>query len=304
MTEDVIFACADTKLSGMITFPDLAGSDDVPGVVLIGGSGPADRHNGGLFDALRAHLVGAGVAVLVYDKRGVGRSTGAWATATVDELAGDAAAAVSVLQAQRRVRPERVGVLGHSEGGWVALRMCARFAGPRYLIANSCPAVPFLDAEVFALMAAGADASSAAALYGQLSAAARSGAGLAEAQMILTSYAHHRWYSTALGDFTLDADTWAQLRAWVDYDPHADLVRLTTPALAIFGDKDALVPVAASVAGFEQTAYSAARSQQVVVFPSSNHRIQTPTGAFAAGYLDLLSAWCGADPPPGGPRLS
>ncbi len=298
-----MFAGVGVNLSATITVPDPAGTEDAPGVVLVGGSGPADRHNGGLFDALRDHLVGAGLAVLAYDKRGVGRSTGAWATATVDELAGDAAAAVALLQAHRRVSTDRVGVLGHSEGGWVALRLCARFGGPRHLIASSCPAVPFLDAEVFALTATGAEASKAAQLYSELAVAAKSGAGPVEAQRILTSYAHHRWYSTALGDFTLDADTWAQLRAWVDYDPYADLVRLTTPTLAIFGEQDPLVPVAASVAGFEQTASSAARSQQVVVFPEANHRMQSPEGAFAAGYLTLLSTWCAADPPPG-PRLS
>src|SRR5580693_1244391 len=108
-----------------------------PGIVLIGGSGPSDRHNDGFFDLLRDHLAQAGVAVLAYDKRGTGRSAGDWATATVDDLAADATAAVAALQAHPQVTPGTVGVLGHSEGGWVALRLGARPGAPRHLIINS-----------------------------------------------------------------------------------------------------------------------------------------------------------------------
>ena len=92
-------------------FDDAAGA--CPGVILVGGSGPSDRHNGGFFDALRTHLADAGVAVLTYDKRGAGKSTGEWASATVDDLAHDAAAAVAVLQAHPRVTavPEAGNIL-------------------------------------------------------------------------------------------------------------------------------------------------------------------------------------------------
>jgi uncharacterized protein len=129
-SEEITFAGAGVQLSGSITCP--GGVSSCPGIVLISGSGPSDRQNDGFFDALRAHLNRAGLAVLGYDKRGAGKSTGAWAEATVDDLAHDAAAAVAVLQAHPRVTPGAVGVLGHSEGGWVALRLCARLGSPRY----------------------------------------------------------------------------------------------------------------------------------------------------------------------------
>src|ERR1700688_2611644 len=69
-TEEVGFSGAGVRLSGTITFPGTASPS--PGMVLVGGSGPSDRHSGGLFDSLSEHLAGAGVAVLAYDKRGVG----------------------------------------------------------------------------------------------------------------------------------------------------------------------------------------------------------------------------------------
>jgi uncharacterized protein len=90
-TEEVEFSGAGVRLSATMTVPGPASAS--PGIVLIGGSGPSDRHNDGFFDLLRDHLAHSGVAVLAYDKRGAGRSTGDWATATVDDLAADAAAA-------------------------------------------------------------------------------------------------------------------------------------------------------------------------------------------------------------------
>ena len=289
-TEQIAFPGAGVHLSGSITCPDTACA--CPGVVLIGGSGPSDRHNDGFFDALRTHLASAGVAVLAYDKRGAGKSTGAWAAATVDDLAQDAAAAVAALQAHPRVAAGAVGVLGHSEGGWVALRLCARHGTARHLIVNSCPAVSFAESEAFALTTAGAEPGAAAALLQQLTAAARAGCGYQQGQQIIAAYQHEPWYPLlSAGGFTMDSTTWAQLTAWADYDPYDDLARLNTPTLAIFGENDPLVPVRASVERYEETAARTARHQQALVFPGADHRLQVTAG-FAPGYLTRLSTWC------------
>jgi pimeloyl-ACP methyl ester carboxylesterase len=289
-TEEVGFSGAGVRLSGTITCPDTASAS--PGVVLIGGSGPSDRHNDGLFDALREHLAGAGVAVLAYDKRGAGKSTGAWPAATVDELAQDAAAAAATLQAHPKVAAGAVGVLGNSEGGWVALRVCARLGTPRHLILNSCPAVSFAESAVFALARVGVEQDVAAALVGQLTAAVREGHGYQQGQRILDAYQHEPWYALLRASgFTLDGTVWSQLSAWGDHDPYEDLVRLKIPTLAIFGANDPLVPVQASIAAYDETAAAGARPQQTVVFPDADHRLRIANG-FAPGYLACLSNWC------------
>jgi uncharacterized protein len=108
-------------------------------------------------------------------------SSGSWPSATVDDLAADAAAAVAALRSQPMVDQNAVCLFGHSEGGWVALR-CAVLARPRWLIVNSCPAVSFFDAEVDALSVAGVDIDRARAVFERLRAAARAGAALATAQ--------------------------------------------------------------------------------------------------------------------------
>jgi pimeloyl-ACP methyl ester carboxylesterase len=288
-TEEVEFSGAGVRLSATITVPGPASAST--GLVLIGGSGPSDRHNDGLFDLLRAHLVNAGVAVLAYDKRGAGRSTGDWATATVDDLAADAAAAVAALQARPQVTPGTVGVLGHSEGGWVALRLCARLATLRHLIINSCPAVSFAESEAYALTRAGAEPDKAAELIAQLTAAVQAGLGYEEGQRILAACEHEPWYpALAAGGFSLDAAAWSQLGAWGHYDPGPDLAQLTTPTLAIFGGNDPLVPVQASIARLRDTAARTARPQQITVFPGAGHRMQAGTSP-APGYLACLSTW-------------
>ncbi len=289
-TEDAEFSGAGVRLSGTITLPGTAPA--FPGVVLIGGSGPADRSNGGFFDVLGDHLAGAGVAVLAYDKRGAGRSDGDWAAATVDDLAADAAAAVAALQAHPRVAPGSVGVLGHSEGGWVALRLCARLGTPRHLIMNSCPAVSFIEAEVHALTSVGAERDVAARLLSRLAMAAQAGYRYQEGQRIIATCEREPWYpALAAGGFRLDAATWSQLSAWGRYDPSGDLDQVTTPALAIFGSNDPLVPLQASIARLQETADRTTRPQQIAVFAGADHRLQAGASP-APGYLTRLSSWC------------
>jgi pimeloyl-ACP methyl ester carboxylesterase len=138
VSEAIDFSGAGVRLSGTLWLPDhFVGH----GLLLIGGSGRSDRHNDGLFDALSEYLVAQGVAVLAYDKRGAGSSSGWWADAGVEALAADARCALDVLRAHRCVAPAAVGVFGHSEGGWVAMRVGAQEPTLAHVVLNSCPAV-------------------------------------------------------------------------------------------------------------------------------------------------------------------
>jgi hypothetical protein len=86
-------------------------------VVLVHGAGPQTRRDFHFFRWLLAHQ---GVVVLAYDKRGVGGSAGDWTTASFEDLARDALAGVRLLRQRPEVDPARVGVLGWSNGAWVA----------------------------------------------------------------------------------------------------------------------------------------------------------------------------------------
>jgi fermentation-respiration switch protein FrsA (DUF1100 family) len=93
-------------------------------VVLVSGSGPQDRDEALFghrpFLVLADHLTRSGIAVLRYDDRGVAESSGDFASATTEDFATDALAAVDYLVAREGIDPDRVGIIGHSEGGIVA----------------------------------------------------------------------------------------------------------------------------------------------------------------------------------------
>jgi pimeloyl-ACP methyl ester carboxylesterase len=292
-TEGVNFASQDVFLDGTIAFPDTPGRHC--GLVLIGGSGPADRHNNGFFDALSEQLVAAGLVTLTYDKRGVGKSTGRWECATIDELAADARAALATLQTHRHAAPDAVGVMGHSEGGWVALRLCAHGPTMAHVILNSCPAASFIESEVFALVSAGASSESAErvdVLLRELARAASSGADLEYAQALLAEVRTEPWYAPLRASgFDIEATAWRQLRVWGEYDPGDDLSRLTVPTLVILGAQDPLTPIEKSVARYTDTAGVTRRLQEIFVLPGGDHRLQDSTGCFVGGYTDSLIKW-------------
>lgn len=117
------------NLAGTITKPaDATGL--VPGVVLIGGSGPTDRDETvfgiPIFGQLAGALVDAGFAVVRYDKRGVGQSGGRAESATISDYAEDARAVVRWLEKQPGIDKRRLAIVGHSEGAAVAMVLATR----------------------------------------------------------------------------------------------------------------------------------------------------------------------------------
>ena len=115
-------------LDATLTIPPGAGL--MPGVVLVSGSGPHNRDGEQFahqpFRVLADALARRGFAVLCYDERGVGRSTGNFAAATTADFVADATAAVAALRAERRVKIGPVYMLGHSQGSLEVERVAAQ----------------------------------------------------------------------------------------------------------------------------------------------------------------------------------
>jgi hypothetical protein len=141
-SRDVSFdGAGDFSLAGTLTVP--RGDGPHPGVILVSGSGPQDRDETLLghkpFAVLADHLTRAGIAVLRYDDRGVAASGGVFATATSDDLARDAEAALSWLASRPEVDGDRVGIVGHSEGGLIAPLVASRSELPAFLVLLAGP---------------------------------------------------------------------------------------------------------------------------------------------------------------------
>jgi alpha-beta hydrolase superfamily lysophospholipase len=112
-------------LEGTLFLPDGASkARPVPGVLLVSGSGPQDRDEALMghkpFLVLADALARRGIAVLRCDDRGVGGSTGSYATAVTDDFMSDAVLEFGTLANIEGIDAARLGIIGHSEGGLVA----------------------------------------------------------------------------------------------------------------------------------------------------------------------------------------
>ncbi len=123
-SEDVTFqnTKANISLSGTLTLPTKEGN--FPVVILITGSGPQTRdeeifgHKA--FLVLSDYLTKNGIAVLRYDDRGVGKSTGDFKSATSADFATDVESAITYLKTRNEINKKKIGLIGHSEGGLIA----------------------------------------------------------------------------------------------------------------------------------------------------------------------------------------
>src|SRR5262245_45606166 len=137
LKEEVVrFPSGAHVLAGTLVLPPTQGPH--PAVVLAHGSTPLSRYYFGPDPYMYpAH----GVAVLFYDKRGVGASTGA-RTESIAELAADLLAGVAYLQTRADIDPKQIGLVGHSEGGWVAPEAAAQSKDVAFIIAGAASGLP------------------------------------------------------------------------------------------------------------------------------------------------------------------
>lgn len=134
--EEVVFRSGHTRLVGYVVLPRERGPH--PGIVFVHGA-HCDTRVAALGEAKL--LARHGIASLTYDKRGCGESTGSvhvpYAT-----FAADVAAAARALAAHGEIDRRRIGLFGHSEGGWVA-PLAARSIQPAFLVLqNATPLSP------------------------------------------------------------------------------------------------------------------------------------------------------------------
>ena len=123
-SEDVKFENTRDKivLAGTLTLPEKKGI--FPAVILISGSGPQNRDEEVFghkpFLVLSDYLTKNGIAVLRFDDRGTAESTGDFATATSLDFETDVESAIKYLQTRKEINKNKIGLIGHSEGGIIA----------------------------------------------------------------------------------------------------------------------------------------------------------------------------------------
>lgn len=284
--EEVTYAnpASGLSMAGTLTLPP--GSGPYPAVLLITGSGAQDRDET-IFDhkpfALIADaLTRRGVAVLRVDDRGVGGSAPFAASPTLTDQASDVAAGVAWLRARPEIDKARVGLLGHSEGGTLAIQTAAADPKVAFVVLLAAPGIRGGDLIVDQLGATLKAAGAPADLVAQAQAGQRevidivvSPRGPAEALQALTAVLdRHAVPADAPQRREIAAVVTPHYRAMARFDPRADLARIRAPILALNGGKDTQVPAARNLAAIK-AALPAGTDATTQELPGLNHLFQT-----------------------------
>lgn len=287
--EDVVFDSAPgVRLAGTLTLPK--GPGPFPVAVLISGSGPNDRDETVFghkpFLVLADDLTRRGIAVLRYDKRGVGGSSGRAPGVTTADFAVDARAAVAFLKTRKDIDPRRIGLIGHSEGGVIAPMVAAGDPSVAFVVMMAGSGVPgdeLLVAQNRAILTAmgGSEAALAAAeqTNRKIYEIAKSDVSDADAQGRVETIL------VGLGQAPAQAHVGAAqaaspwIRWWLRYDPRPALTKLRCPVLALDGSKDLQVVAAQNLPEIRK-ALKDDPDATVLELPGLNHLFQTAgTGA-------------------------
>jgi len=293
---DFTFNNGNIALSGTLLLPK--SERKVPAVVFLHGSGAEARWAS---KYLATQFARTGIAALIYDKRGVGQSGGDWRTATFDDLAADAAAAVDALGKNSSIDPARIGLHGHSQGGTLAPLVVAKLRSVAFVIASAAAGLPVDQVEVYSLEnSVNVDALSAedAALARRYIATLVGVAYRGEPRQQLSSlWEQVRGKAWAFPPPAEDSPYWYFSRTFNTYAPITYWRRVKAPVLLLYGESDKRVPPRASAARIAQAALEGAgNSVSVHIFPDADHtfRVRPPGLVWpttAPGYPDILIQW-------------
>jgi len=281
----VAFTSGDVRLVGTLLLPPQARRGPYPAVVLAHGSETSDRHS---FGPVPYVLAGHGYAVFAFDKRGTGASSGSWREVGLEPLAGDVAAAARLLAARAEVDARHIGVVGFSEGGWVAPLAASRTPLVKFIVTISGGGLTKGDAYVHKARRI----AEAAGLTGR---ALDSAVAVAEST-IAESRERVRVARSPTG-----------FDRRVAYDPADDWRRFRGPVLVMAGADDVLEPAVRSTAWLERTLRQAGNLDVTVkLFPRAHHSLLlgvtgTPSefatmrgiSQLVPGYWDVLIGWLG-----------
>jgi len=299
--EAVRFTSADAVLSGTLIKP--ARRPPHPAIIILHSSGYQSRNGPvGYFRLLANYFAAQGIATLIYDKRGVGESTGQWASASFDDLAGDGLKAVEFLKSQRDIDPKRIGLWGISQGGWIAPLAASRSSEVAFIVPVAGPAVGTGEQEIYRVINGlrregfTSDEVTAAEDHMRLFfAVVDEKAGWDSLEASTKRARNSRWAPfVQLPASWSDLTWWKQMRS---FDPATLTARLTCPSLHLFGSLDDDVPTEESVRILASLPGKERRT--VKVFQGVDHfMLVVPKGdtsrsmpVLSPGYLEGTVAW-------------
>ena len=324
--EEVTFenSSAGIKLAGTLTIPDT--ESRYPAVVMITGSGAQDRDETIFghkpFWVIADYLTRKGIAVLRYDDRGFGKSTGDYATATSEDFASDVLAAVTYLKQHNKIDAKQIGLVGHSEGAIIAPMVAAQnfeiaFAvllaasgviGEEILyeqteLINKANGVSdflinwnrSMQIEFFNTLKTESDPDSARTKIRAMM--------IDKVNMLTDEEKQTLGLTEQIVTSQIESFTSLWFKAFLTYDPIPTLQRVSCPLLVLYGELDLQTPPEQNAGAVEQALKEAGHSDfSIRILPGKNHLFQTAavgspkvygmiTETFSPEALELISGW-------------
>lgn len=252
VTENKTFRSGDATLDGTLHLP--VGREAL-GAVVVTHSASKPLRDALLYQHLKEMLPPLGIAVLTYDRRGSGRSGGNLKDSDYAMLADDAIAAVRILKADARIDPERIGIWGLSQGGWLSLLAATRSADVRFVISIAAPLVTpdvqmmFRSENVLRINGyPQAEIEQMRAARNAVDDYMRGTGDRAAAQRLVDAVQGKPWFDQLYLGRTVGDRATSRWRKEIEYDPLPTLDQVHVPTLILFGANDPVVPVATSVA--------------------------------------------------------
>jgi imidazolonepropionase-like amidohydrolase/pimeloyl-ACP methyl ester carboxylesterase len=283
--EEVTFKNGDVTLAGTLLLPNNAKTASV--VVFTHGGGAADRLSN---RSWALHFVRRGFAALIYDKRGTGKSTGKWQTASMEDLADDAVAGINFLKTHSDIDLKKITVAGHSQGGWIAPLTATKSNDVSFVIASAASGVApdkqsiYHRANVMREAGFSEDAVKIATdlrerLYATgkmlLQNDERAAAERQKISVELAKYAKEPWLDAAALPPNLDNDNPSRgALELLFFQPEPMWEKVKVPVLLVWGDKDTVVPVVEGRKIIEDTLNkSGNKDVSVKIFSNVDHGV-------------------------------
>jgi uncharacterized protein len=303
--EDVRFPSGSLQLAGTLIRPNTSGRH--PAVILVHGSGAQTRES---ILPFARFLIRHGMAVLGYDKRGAGASTGDWNTASFDDLAGDAVAAFEYLKTRADIDATQIGLLGVSQAGWIMPLAANRATGMAFLISVSGAGIPAAETTIDQMQHELTTTGMPPAAVEQVVAITKLQHHFARTGEGWDDYAAMRGRLAArMGPppessypSSPDHPYFQFIRRLYFYDPAPTLRRLLVPTLALFGELDNnIVAMKNHVAWKAALEAAGNRDYTLRIIPKANHiHLEAKVGSnaemkslqrFAPDYFATIQGW-------------
>lgn len=306
------------KLAGTLTLPQ--DEKKCPAVILISGSGAQDRDETIFghkpFAVIADYLTRNGIAVLRVDDRGVGGSEGNTMEATSEDFAGDVMAGIEFLKSRNEIDEQKIGLIGHSEGGLIAPLVAVKSGDVAFIILLAGPGIngrEILLAQAELINRASGvseeqikqNRSLQKAIFDILLNETDSARQIDRLQRAYTNgmYPMMSEEQRRAIDARVAAVNNPWFRFFLTYDPNETLKKVKCPVLALNGEKDLQVPPNENLEAIEKALKEGGNPNfKTMELPGLNHLFQhCETGlvkeyaeieeTFATEVLEIMHNW-------------